>query len=700
MRPSSRHVRLSPRLRWLLPLAATFALIACGGGSSDPPPPPVADGGSSPTPDAPPTANQGKSGPKALVVEIDGLTFSALREALATQRVPALAGMQIAPAWTGGANGTLTAQAATDGPGWATLLTGTWTDRHGVQWDTADQRIDAAKAPSIFSLAKRQTAAGYRTAAVTAHPLYGQLLADDVAQKAIDTAVDCAGADACVTARTAAFIEEGYDLLVAQYGAPATAVQAGGLGGAAYPQAIGQTAAAVGELIAQIERRRAVDPGEDWLVLVTTGHGLDAFGSATGLQTIENKTIFIASNKALAALPGVGTDAPADDSLLGLAAATDIAPTVLRHLGALPPTTGGDLFDGLALQSTTSIRELRASTGAEKTSIVLSWSLAGERNAPVQMLRDGQLIATLAAGATTFEDPIEAPSNGIYTYRYVVASGDAAVALTARLAYVKPVMLAPTLRDGLVAYFPLDALPPLDARGASTLAPLAADADGGTLVDDDSFKAPYKAKALRVDSRVKNAGGMAGHRLRQTGSDVTTDPAVSAFTIGFWLRTDPTCSQGVSNAGNILSNKNYDTGANAGLEISVWANCEVRFNAGTGSARVDANGFSLSAGQWAYLALVIDKAGLRMDSYLLDPVRGVQSRSVALTAAYLDKLGGLGNGLSLNEDGTGLYYQRYDGASPRGAMDFDDLAIWNRALSSDEITSMFQAARPLSSLQP
>ncbi len=150
---------------------------------------------------------------------------------------------------------------------------------------------------------------------------------------------------------------------------------------------------------------------------------------------------------------------------------------------------------------------------------------------------------------------------------------------------------------------------------------------------------------------------MAGYRLVQN-SDVTTNPAVTAFTIGFWMRTDNTCSQGVSNGGTVIGNKNYTTGGNAGLAIGLFGSCEIRFNVGTGSARADSNGYSLSAGQWAYVAVVIDKAALTMKGYVMDPVRGIQTNSTAITSALVDKLGGLGNGLGLNEDGTGLYYQR------------------------------------------
>ncbi|MDP9992508.1 hypothetical protein J2W28_001460 [Variovorax boronicumulans] len=683
--------------RWLLPLATSLALAACGGGGGGGASfplvnvPPANSGGSNPPASG---TNQGKSGPKALVVEIDGLTHAALRDAMAQNKVPALQSLRVAPAWTGGANGTPSEQRTTDGPGWGTLLTGTWVTRHGVRWDTADQRIDAKLAPSIFALAKQNKAAGYKTASVTANALYPRLLANE--SGTVDGAVDCAGADACVTERTAQFIDAGYDLTVAQYGAPAAAADSG-LKSGAYQRAISDTSAAVGRLLARIAQRTANDAKEDWLVILTTGHGLDAFGTASGLQAIDNKTIFIASNKTLAALPGTGTAAPADTALLQVAAATDIAPTVLRHLGALPSSEAYN-FNGQALQAATSLRNLFAKAGADKNSIELSWTLAGAATAPVQVLRDGKLVATLPAGSTAYADPIVADADGVYTYQYTVVAGEASVALAAQLAYVKPATLAPTLANGLVNYYPLDTLPAADLRNASTLAPWAADADGGTSVDD-GFKLPYKVKALRVDSTVKNASGSAGYRLLQT-TDVATNPAVTAYTLGFWVRTDATCSQGVSNGASMLANKNYTTGANAGLAIGLFGSCEIRFNVGAGGGiRADSNGYGLSAGQWAYVAVVIDKANLKLTGYVFDSARAMQTGSATLTSALVAQLGGLKNGIGLNEDGTGQYYQR-ETSSPRGAMDFNEFAIWNRALTTDELTSIFKSGQPLMLLLP
>lgn len=676
----------------LASIVMLLSLAACGGGggSTTPAPSSAGTGTTVPSNETSSEPNAGHGGAKVLMVQVDGLTYAALQ---GLQAGGALPGLKAAPAWTGGAGGTPSEQPTTTGPAWATLLTGTWA-RHGVEYDGSGQHIDTARTPTLLATARQRTEPyAYRTSVVTSSVAAASVSRDAPVAAAIDDLVDCAGNEACVTTQASRLIAAGSDVLVAEYGAPAQAAL-DGLASAAYRSTVTAAAAGVQQLLDAIARRQARDAQEDWLVLLTTDHGLDAFGSTTGAQSLQDKTIFIASNKALALPQAATTDLAA---LMQGASAADLAPTALAHLGLLPaPEQRG--FDGIALQAATAVRGLRAVAGADKASLALTWTLAGNTQVPVQVLRDGALVATLPAGSTSYTDAIVAAADGVYGYRYTVIAGDSAIGLDASINYVKPIVLAPTLAQGLAVYYPFDALAPTDAMAASTMAPWAADANGGSLVADDPFKPAWKGKALRVDSTVKNASGSAGYRVLQT-ADVATDSAVTAYTIGFWVRTDATCSQGVSNGGTVIANKNYDTGGNAGLAIGLFGSCEIRFNVGTGSARADSNGYKLSAGQWAYVAVVIDKANLKMYGYVLDPALGTQAGSTAITSALVARLGGLSNGIGLNEDGTGLYYQR-NAASPRGAMDFDDFAIWRRALTADEVGSLFKSGQPLSTLLP
>ena len=215
-----------------------------------------------------------------------------------------------------------------------------------------------------------------------------------------------------------------------------------------------------------------------------------------------------------------------------------------------------------------------------------------------------------------------------------------------------------------------------------------------SLVPDDNFTGPWAAKAVRVDARIFDATtGATGLRVT-SATDITASPQ---FTFGFWVRTDATCSQGVSNGSPIIANKNWGSGNNAGIAIGLFGGCEARYNLGSGSGRAEIAGVTLTPGRWVYMAMVVDRTNLTMYSYLFDPVKGTSAKSVAFTQAVNLGMGGLNNGFSLNEDGTGIYYKSWP-VSPRSALDFNELAFWDRLLTAEELNSIYLSGRPLTTL--
>lgn len=659
-------------------LGATVAatLAACGGGSDSAP---VATPGGTTVPST-------SASKKVLVVGVDGATYAQVQSALLQRSLPNLGALSVMPASTGGTLGTTTAQPPLDTPSWATVLSGAWQNRHGVTDDT----VTTLAAPSVFSYAHSAAKAAGTTqrlgAAVSSAVLPTLLKADQQAGN-LDTLVDCAQVDACVTQNSVKLVQSGYDVVFAQYTAPAAAALASGLQSDAYATALSSVDQALGTLQAAIAQRRAANPNEDWLVVVTTSHGLDATGATTSAPTLENRTAFIALNKTVNPVLGKsGTAAPTTEAALAaLPSEADIVPTVLAQLNATVPATAHKL-DGAALTaSTVGVRNLQSTVGAYSASLVLNWQNPTAASGPITVLRDGKPVATLPATATQYTDSNIATTNGLYSINYTLVRNNVPVSMLAQINYVAPTPLATTLTNSLATYYSFDPLPPTDRKNSSTLGPWVAGTDGGSAVTD-----PFGGKALAVDSRID------AYKLTQTGADIAQSPQ---FTIGFWFKSD--CTQGNGTGEPILSNKNYYSGANAGIAIALWGGCEVRFNLGSGGKRDDIQGMKFSANQWAYLALSVDTQAKLFSAYILDPVLGVQkTEDRAIANTDVTKLNGLATKVwGVNDDATHNYVPNNPGAL-KGVMAFDDLAMWTRRLTLDELKSINGSHQPLSSLNP
>jgi predicted AlkP superfamily pyrophosphatase or phosphodiesterase len=226
------------------------------------------------------------------------------------------------------ADGPSTSMAYTDsGPGWSSVLTGVWPDRHGVRGNDF-AGADFTRHPDFIS---RAVAArpGLRTAAVVSWP---ELVRRGVLGRAIGRCVHYDGesdgygtADALV-ARTAErwLTEDDPDVVFVYFGATDEAGHATGPLSPAYDRALHAQDTHLGRLLEAIDARRS-GPGradERWTVLVTTDHGhLDTGGH--GGDTRAEREVF-----AILAEPGVPGGGRLEEPCL-----VDIAPTVLDRLG-------------------------------------------------------------------------------------------------------------------------------------------------------------------------------------------------------------------------------------------------------------------------------------------------------------------------------------------------------------------------------
>ncbi|WP_286250282.1 alkaline phosphatase family protein [Streptomyces graminofaciens] len=274
---------------------------------------------------------------KVLVVGMDGLRFDRLTRSPST--APVLHGLMAAGAHgtsllpygevDGQAeNGPSTSMAYTDsGPGWSSVLTGVWPDRHGVTGNDF-KGSDYTRYPDFLSRAVTARP-GLRTAAAVSWPT---LVRRGALGRAIGRRVRHNGerrgyetADRLV-ARTALrwLTKDDPDVVFVYFGATDEAGHATGPLSPAYDQALLTQDAHLGRLLDAIDARRS-DPAradERWTVLVTTDHGhLDTGGH--GGDTRAEREVFVVLHE-----PGMPGGTRLDTPRL-----IDIAPTVLDRLG-------------------------------------------------------------------------------------------------------------------------------------------------------------------------------------------------------------------------------------------------------------------------------------------------------------------------------------------------------------------------------
>lgn len=156
-----------------------------------------------------------------------------------------------------------------------------------------------------------------------------------------------------------------------------------------------------------------------------------------------------------------------------------------------------------------------------------------------------------------------------------------------------------------------------------------------------------------------------------------------AFTTTLWFRA----RRDQSGDPVILGNKNWRSGQNRGWLVLADEGGDSSFGtnfAGMGADRIDLEDIDYGAGGWWFLASVFDPDGLAT-LYVGDEAGGL--RWMALDATGV---GDLTSPLPLNvgQDGTGAYPHNLDG-------DVDDLAIWRRALTLEEIRTLYAEGRGL-----
>ena len=260
---------------------------------------------------------------KVLIVGIDGLRPDALLAA----RAPNLSGLRAEGVFCAAAR---TGDATVSGPGWSSLLTGVWRDKHGVDDNKFEgSRLDAY--PCFFKRVKEK-----RPGVVTASFVSWEML-----EKRI---IESSGADIrhykdhrevgdgpAAEAAAECLAKRDPDLVFVYFARVDSVGHAHGFHPSVpeYLAEIERTDALIGTVLRAV-RGRSSYAKEDWLVLVSTDHGGTLDGKH-GKDVPEHRTIFL-----LAA-----GDSVARGEWTATANQVDVPVTAMAHLGIEPDPSWG-----------------------------------------------------------------------------------------------------------------------------------------------------------------------------------------------------------------------------------------------------------------------------------------------------------------------------------------------------------------------
>ncbi|MFE6867320.1 alkaline phosphatase family protein [Kitasatospora sp. NPDC057692] len=252
--------------------------------------------------------------PKVLLIGLDGTMLNRVKEAGAPNLTALMAGGLTAASslYANPMAGTLS------GPGWSTVATGVWPDKHNVK-DNNFTAPNLAAYPDF--LTRAETA---RPALATYVVASWAPIATTVCSGKVDTRVATPSAeyDAGTTSRAVARLrDENPDAVFVHLDNVDNAGHSSGSASQAYLTAIRGVDAQVGQIVAAV-RGRASYAQEDWLIMVTADHGHTPTGGHGGSTWEERQTFVIANGSAFPA-----------GSVRHDVRMVDIAPTALAHLG-------------------------------------------------------------------------------------------------------------------------------------------------------------------------------------------------------------------------------------------------------------------------------------------------------------------------------------------------------------------------------
>lgn len=256
-------------------------------------------------PAAPAPTTAPTQAPKTLVIGIDGSDLAKINDVntpnlakLADEGLTASSNLYAKPM-----------SQTMSGPGWSTMATGVWPDKHNV----VDNRFTTPRYGQYPDFLTRLEHEGASTAVIaTWDKIPGTIFSSDV-----DTSITGKDDEATVAAALSTMKTQDPDAMFVAFNDVDAAGHRLGARSKKYSAAHALVDEKVGRLMQQVDARRA--RGEDWLVIVTTDHGHKMIGGHGGDSDRARATYVIANGR------GIAAQVRRDVKLV------DVAPTVLAH---------------------------------------------------------------------------------------------------------------------------------------------------------------------------------------------------------------------------------------------------------------------------------------------------------------------------------------------------------------------------------
>ena len=356
-------------------------------------------------------------GKRVLIVGIDGVRSDALKKLVDEGKAPVIAkliadGTVTWNAFVGGDLGTPTQQATSSGPGWTSILTGTWIDLHHVNGNGSPpcDKPELAgsylvgQAPHFAKRLKEAAPAAYVSSISSWNWIEDYLVAaqpDVIDHHEKGIADSYPPRDADVKNKAVAHLATADpDVLFLHFDQVDGAGHHTGFSpsSAPYLEAITAADGLLGEILTAIGKRPRYAE-EKWMVIVLADHGGTPGGAHGGQSEGERIIPLIVSGGGVP--KGVSTASP------GMVA---VPPTVMRYLGVGIPASWRFASDAFATGPHL--------TATRKTDGVrLDWTLPAAGIPGLngfEISRDGKRLGTLPAGRTTFTDPAVRPGPVVY----------------------------------------------------------------------------------------------------------------------------------------------------------------------------------------------------------------------------------------------------------------------------------------------